>query len=102
MRAKANLPKLKNLEKAVGRKRFANGQQVSVPHLISEINIPEQLQRTKTDLNENFILAVQVADTVEVRNWFRQLAQIFLEVYDDGDVDGLLHIFFIHFENFSF
>uniref|UniRef100_A0A914MRP1 Uncharacterized protein n=1 Tax=Meloidogyne incognita TaxID=6306 RepID=A0A914MRP1_MELIC len=48
------------------------------------------------------ILAVQVADTVEVRNWFRQLAQIFLEVYDDGDVDGLLHIFFIHFENFSF
>uniref|UniRef100_A0A914MXN1 Uncharacterized protein n=1 Tax=Meloidogyne incognita TaxID=6306 RepID=A0A914MXN1_MELIC len=67
-----------------------------------EINIPEQLQRTKTDLNENFILAVQVADTVEVRNWFRQLAQIFLEVYDDGDVDGLLHIFFIHFENFSF
>nr|CAD2168297.1 unnamed protein product [Meloidogyne enterolobii] len=53
MRAKVNLPKLKNLEKAVGRKRFANGQQVSVPHLISEINIPEQLQRTKTDLNEN-------------------------------------------------
>ena len=51
------------MEKAVGRKRFANGQQVSVPHLISEINIPEQLQRTKTDLNENFILAVQVADT---------------------------------------
>ncbi|KAL7070009.1 hypothetical protein ACQ4LE_010923 [Meloidogyne hapla] len=55
--AKTALPKLRNLEKTVGRKRYADGQQVPVPHLLSEINIPEQLRRTKTDLNEDFIMA---------------------------------------------
>ncbi|KAF7637780.1 MULE domain-containing protein [Meloidogyne graminicola] len=56
-KAKTELPKLKNLEKTVGRKRFANGQHVPVPHTLSEICIPEQLQKTKTVLQENFLLA---------------------------------------------
>ena len=47
---------MKNLEKTVGRKRHAGGQQVHIPHLLSEINIPEQLRRTKTDLNEDFLM----------------------------------------------
>ena len=47
---------MKNLENTVGRKRYADGQQVPIPHLLSEINIPEQLRRTKTDLNEDFLM----------------------------------------------
>jgi hypothetical protein len=45
---------LVNLEKTVGRKRYADGQ--PVPRFLSEIDIPGQLRMTKTDISENFIL----------------------------------------------
>nr|CAD2174514.1 unnamed protein product [Meloidogyne enterolobii] len=64
-KAKTELPKLKNLEKTVGRKRYANGQQVPVPHSLSEICIPENLKRTLTDLHENFLLADTGSDDSE-------------------------------------
>ncbi|KAL7070532.1 hypothetical protein ACQ4LE_010643 [Meloidogyne hapla] len=52
--AKAELPKLVNLEKTVGRKRYADGQ--PVPRFLSEIDIPEHLRKTKTNISEDFIL----------------------------------------------
>uniref|UniRef100_A0A914MXX1 FLYWCH-type domain-containing protein n=1 Tax=Meloidogyne incognita TaxID=6306 RepID=A0A914MXX1_MELIC len=58
--AKAELPKLVNLEKTVGRKRFADGQ--PVPRFLSEIDIPENLRRTKTNISEDFILVDTGAD----------------------------------------
>uniref|UniRef100_A0A914LJQ2 FLYWCH-type domain-containing protein n=1 Tax=Meloidogyne incognita TaxID=6306 RepID=A0A914LJQ2_MELIC len=49
-------------------------------------------------LHLKMFAALTFADTVEVRNWFRKLAQIFLEVYDDGDVDGPYVAFIDYFE----
>nr|CAD2172874.1 unnamed protein product [Meloidogyne enterolobii] len=54
--AKATLPKFVNLQKTVGRKRYADGYRMPLPNSLSEIEIPEQLRRTKTELQEDFIL----------------------------------------------
>ena len=46
-----------NLQKTVGRKRYANGENVPIPQHLSEICTPQHLRGTKTNIQEEFVMA---------------------------------------------
>uniref|UniRef100_A0A6P7FDK2 Uncharacterized protein LOC114328960 n=1 Tax=Diabrotica virgifera virgifera TaxID=50390 RepID=A0A6P7FDK2_DIAVI len=54
---KVHLPKIKNLQKTVSRKRQRTGTIPPVPHSLTDIIIPDDLRRTKTSEPQDFILS---------------------------------------------